>query len=1453
MAQIIKMDLGGTQPTVASTQIKPNRSVKWDGQEVDVTNPQFDKDFREILNSRNINPEIGDRVMYYYNQILNGTGDISGEYTSGKWTGLYAGDEQIQNKLANPRGGTRRKFRNDRQALYELQEAMKEYTGRKPKETIIKNDFSWDKNWNYNWVASDDGNTYSAPDVPAVSQMRNLLTGLKNFSNITKDNYYNSNSALDYSAASDWYQRHGQEIDSLIEKLNNGTLTKQDTQTLDFWRNLQTGSSNGTNNGVVTADGKTPEQKAAEKEYTNRGFDPKVTGNYINIDKNKGVTITDAMRDVLNGYNLNRNGYLFNNNWRNSRYWNSDFDWLYGKAIVNGKVYNISDLEDQNSEFYKLAHVNDGFYDRNAADNFTGANELYEYSWDHPMEMTTYNPKTEYHPYLDTLGDSKYLRYRSLNGIQKNLQNGQEALMYWNGSTARDSYGLPTTVKYVTLDDKGNVVSESETAPEFDPRGEQTGLSMYQVIDDNDAYRGMVAAPLIAGNTQYGTIYYNPRSKYGESSVILNFNRFKNDAVFKANGISGNSIRLPDRLAYAILHNKDNFNRLLSSDPQLQNRFLNTLGAYVGQLVGQRLTKEDVQNLFGNLPENMSAEDLYDYILGFVNSKETDAMRRDRWLVSPYTPAQQIESHQPGGIIGKAAKPKYKDSKIESSNEYRDPEKPGRISDLNNGSSSSMLRNLSAADWATLASAAMDLGAAAFGASGGSPASAGVGVASTLTQFGADWARDGLDWGDVGNLGLGLGLDALAFVPFAGGWAETSKAVRKLKNLSTVLMPVLALSAGEGAVTSFKNLLNGEFNTQDVKNVASALLMLKGIKNTRKYVKNTEYTPERVANSSKVAPEMVAKRKQAAVDDWLKTHPENKKLPNGEYAKEWVDDAGNVSDYEKAFDALSQHVSGFSSSSKAKLANAAQTSTSAVGKAKDWASNTWNGKYNPLGEGWFLDPNNRSLKTDFNVRTNKPSKKSIRRTVELTNPADTYTENVTKAINILDPNFKVNQTLIGDIPKYGTSTIIYDLNGQKKFSIFNNRADIIVDHYGRSPIDEYGWLGRILGTGVSRVTFGQGGKLPDLSIVSSMLDSYKKGGIIKAQPGAKAPSKDKSMTKSGTPTTPSTNGLSNSDINNAIDLVKLSTELGLINKSNKIALNGVEQAKNYIRSQQAPVINKENLNLNPIHRGAEMQRDNLNKARVIGSDSRVNNAQQLAIQDRVNEITDKENYAVSNAIAQNDAMNRKIDSANASARTQLNNQVALRLADAAGSEAQWKNAGLAQKNKALQSYLIGLQTRIDKDQMTQASMRDVVAKMNAQQQRKTAIYSKWGKEWADLSKEDKEKYGDDIDKYAQTKYPNEYSNIYTKSIYDYYNNSRPRNNSRLTVQDFQNLGLSTIPDQVSTEPEVKKVKFGITSNKNGSKMRPVSDQLILDTNKEAAKVINKLSDNAVKFLLKAIK
>lgn len=74
---------------------------------------------------------------------------------------------------------------------------------------------------------------------------------------------------------------------------------------------------------------------------------------------------------------------------------------------------------------------------------------------------------------------------------------------------------------------------------------------------------------------------------------------------------------------------------------------------------------------------------------------------------------------------------------------------------------------LNASDKAELAALIAD--AASLGATFvpvyGNVAGAGIGAVGSLTGFGADVARDGLDWGDVGNLALNLGLDAATLLP----------------------------------------------------------------------------------------------------------------------------------------------------------------------------------------------------------------------------------------------------------------------------------------------------------------------------------------------------------------------------------------------------------------------------------------------------------------------------------------------------------------------------------------------------------------------------------------------------------------------------------------------------------------------------------------------------------------
>lgn len=1462
MAQIIKMDGGGTQPTVASTQIKPNRSFKWDGQAIDVTNPQFDKDFREILNSRNISAEVGDRVMHYYNQILNGTGDITGEYTSGKWTGLDAGDEQIQNKLANPRGGTRRKFRNDRQALYELGEAMKEYAGRKPKETITKNDYSWDKAWTFDYDTEGEGDqqTRKFRATTGYANLLALLDGILKIPDMAEDQYYNDRKEMDYRTAKNWVNQYKDKIAGIKERVMNGTWTDQDKTAIEAWTgkwnpDKKTGSSSDADDSKETV--------ALKKKFKDAGWDYDTFKDLIAIDNDGNAKITNQ-----NLLKFVTDAGVTDNYWLNDSF-NDYTSNAFSKYIPQGKGIFVYGGNAYLGDSEKLKQIK-MFQDFIAENKATGGNATGTKQW-------------------------------WVNGVNSGLSdlnataNGEQ--LYSPAFTEGTNFGRDVTGDYMNRP-KNALIYEyipgytTDNAELFDEYGRPLDSKRQLIFIDPITKQPIQVTPEEMAAMQKQTNQKAVNDYYADPNRRTAFSKYyiygANDPKNQRKFIQVGGLSDPNNPGSGIivLYDTDNKKYYLRDENPINGAWGNInhrkmdvkaknymfdipdeIGAYIAN--GNPMTREDYEILEANIANMyrqngtlmtkfyrannaVSSELLQSLINTYYlndgalykrgsrsNSLNTNqAGSKERLWILPWEllqlnqPAtstdQQVVSNKNGGILKAASGQKVRETTKSSQDAVQKSDTPMRKSGqervIGDGSGSTRPLGLTNSDYWELGSLVAD-GASlvaslvpVYSAIG-----AGLGVASSITNFGADVARDGLDWGDAKALAVNLGLDVATL--FGGAAGKSMKIVKRLKDskaikwlidhpklLGAASATVNSLPIYDAIKTSYDKIQNGKWTINDIRTIVQGL---RGVTNFAKTKGSAKTTKE--------------------LDTATLNAPKGSNLPSVKLTTSEIESVSNAAKGE------SKNV--LNGILKEKLKWQKMPDGSAIPDDFDFAK-----AYGVKTSG--VDINWKKLwksKKGNNINTNQFE---LDTETVYRNPNEMNWWNWNRRAAIRDAKQNVdNPYFMGTVARGPWP--VREPNGR-----FRKREVISTSKPIADPVYGYDYRADLT-PGLDSYTeenqpiyyqaYNTGGKLPDLSIVSSMLDSYKKGGIIKATSGTKA------YGNKGTETETTEQGWSNSDTNNVIDLVKLATELGSINKSNKIALDGVEKAKNYIRSQQSPIINKENLNLNPIHRGAEMQRDNLNKARVVGSDSRINNAQQLAIQDRINEITDKENYAVSNAIAQNGAMNRKIDSANASVRTQMNNQIALQLANAANSEANAKNTGLAQKNGALQSYLIGLQTRIDKDQMAQASMRDVVAKMNAQQQRKTAIYSKWGKEWADLSKEDKEKYGDDIDKYVQTKYPNEYSNIYTKSIYDYYNNSRPRNNSRMTVQDFGDLGLSAVPDQVDTEPEVKKIRFGITSSKNGSKMRPVSDQLILDTNKEAAKVINKLSDNAVKFLLKAIK
>lgn len=183
---------------------------------------------------------------------------------------------------------------------------------------------------------------------------------------------------------------------------------------------------------------------------------------------------------------------------------------------------------------------------------------------------------------------------------------------------------------------------------------------------------------------------------------------------------------------------------------------------------------------------------------------------------------------------------------------------------------------LKTSDKVRLGAAMADLASVGLGfVPGANLASTGIGVGASLTEFGADWAGDGLDWGDVGRLGMNLGMDALSLIP-VGKTLKATKALSKIRkaiplimtaiNASNLLDPELRESYGK----TLSKLTSGDIkslNTGDFKNlsaIASTVLGTKNVAQSRKGWWNSSTTP---SGKRRVTAMINGKQQTLEVDD----------------------------------------------------------------------------------------------------------------------------------------------------------------------------------------------------------------------------------------------------------------------------------------------------------------------------------------------------------------------------------------------------------------------------------------------------------------------------------------------------------------------------------------------------------------------------------------------------------
>lgn len=294
------------------------------------------------------------------------------------------------------------------------------------------------------------------------------------------------------------------------------------------------------------------------------------------------------------------------------------------------------------------------------------------------------------------------------------------------------------------------------------------------------------------------------------------------------------------------------------------------------------------KNWFNQLLEdNYLSADEYNRIM----HRDWSALRRAFSFTKEYggkrVPAihykREVPKQQTGGLINWISKDEVRESpKIAT----RDSKKAATTSQMLKG-------DLTAADKWQLGALLGDLTAlVASIPTGGNPVAAGLGVGSTVSQFVSDVKRDGLDWGDIGNAALGLGLDAVTFLPgvgIAGKAAKTARVIKKIKPLLTAGFSALGLSAALNSINK-----EGEWTLDDYRNILMGVQGLMGGKRALDRAVGYKKTGKVGDVSQRITPEKLVDVQKRTLNEVVSKEPT--KFEN----KAWYDKKTGTINYDEA-------------------------------------------------------------------------------------------------------------------------------------------------------------------------------------------------------------------------------------------------------------------------------------------------------------------------------------------------------------------------------------------------------------------------------------------------------------------------------------------------------------------------------------------------------------------------
>ena len=595
-----------------------------------------------------------------------------------------------------------------------------------------------------------------------------------------------------------WY--NGQDVNALLDRIRTNRLTDEDKEVLEYM------GYSPSEEDVVS------DKVASERErYNKAGYNYDDWSGIITFDKDGKAVLRKGEDGKTAFSSLGGNGnYFFNDSFISA---NPNYSFLKDHFVIDGRVYKASDASIEGTELYNILRASGGFYDKNKSGDWEGADQLIKHLWNGATNYTLGNDTDVYSQFLY---DNPNIRWTSITGAYDvPLGEGEQLVEYYDPNDYVDAYGYGTA-KWAVLDQDGNFLRY------IDSKGNATG-------NNPSALSGRKIAKTTTGNTDHdGLVIHDFVDETGTSTGIRIYKNPVNGDMIYSGPIKGTinqyqDYKIPKEIADILNVYGDTFWTNLMKNSKRQNDFARMIGRtvssgirdFMGKWPFDEISKKEFMEL--GISEEHAKELLkwFKYYSKNKNVGKIDQRKVDR-LVDKVTLRKNggvVSKFQPGGAVGTGQTIGHTQHTLQG--EYDNPENFAAL-----GS-----EKLSGADYAEIAALIADATGIGLGLSGAPIASGVAGAVGSLSGFGADIARDGLDWGDAGSLGVNLALDLASIIPFVGSGAQAGKTVFKLRKIAPTALKLLsAYGISDATKMAFDKITNGDdWTVRDVRTVLNAL------------------------------------------------------------------------------------------------------------------------------------------------------------------------------------------------------------------------------------------------------------------------------------------------------------------------------------------------------------------------------------------------------------------------------------------------------------------------------------------------------------------------------------------------------------------------------------------------------------------------------------------------------